>query len=103
MRNRSCIHSVSFGLSKAEAFPIKVCAQGIQDIGEQTFVKKKPQQVVAVMSGRLKPYLYFVLWCGAIPDSLQQAVESIHGVWNGKYIGQNFTLGVDDEAIVLIL
>ena len=61
MRNRSCIHSVSFGLSKAEAFPIKVCAQGIQDIGEQTIVKKKPQQVVAVMSGRLKPYFYFVL------------------------------------------
>lgn len=50
----------------------------------------------------LKPYLYFVLRCDAVPDSLQQAVESIHCVWNGKYICQNFTLGADDEAIVLI-
>ena len=54
------------------------------------------------MPGRLKPYLYFVLRCGALPDSLQQAVESIHCVGDGKYICQNFTLGADDEAIVLI-
>ena len=44
--------------------------QGVQDIGGQTVVKKKPKQVVAVMSGRLKPYFYFVLRVGAILDSL---------------------------------
>ena len=54
------------------------------------------------MPGRLKPYLYFVLRCDAVPDSLQQAVESIHCVGDGKYIRQNFTLGADDEAIVLV-
>ena len=54
------------------------------------------------MSGRLKPYLYFALWCGALPDFLQQKVESIHRVWNGKYICQNFTLGAENEAIVLV-
>lgn len=55
------------------------------------------------MSGRLKPYLYFVLRCGAILNSLQQKGESIHGVRERKRIGQDFTLGADNEAIVLVL
>ena len=84
-------------------FPVKVCTQGVQDIGGQTIVKKEPKQVVAVMPGRLKPYFYFVLRVGAVLDSLQQTGESIHRVWNGKYICQNFTLRANDETIMLIL
>ena len=59
-----------FSLSQTETLTVKVCAQGIQDIGGQTVVKKKPEQIVAVMSGRLKPYFYFVLRVGTILDSL---------------------------------
>ena len=55
------------------------------------------------MSGRLKPYFYFVLRCGTIPDSLQQAMKPVHVVGNRKHIRQDFPLGADDEAIVLIL
>ena len=54
------------------------------------------------MSGRLKPYLYFVLWRGSLPDSLQETVKSIHVVRDSEYIRQDFTLGVDNETIVLI-
>ena len=54
------------------------------------------------MSGRLKPYFYFVLCMGAILDSLQQKVESVYVVGDGKHIRQDFTFGADDEAIVLI-
>ena len=43
-------------------------------------MSEETKQIVAVMPGRLKPYLYFVLRCDALPDSLQQAVESIHCV-----------------------
>ena len=54
------------------------------------------------MSGRLKPYFYFVLCMGAILDSLQQAVETIYRIWDCERIRQDFTLGTDDEAIVFI-
>ena len=77
--------------------------QGVQDIGGQTVVKKKPKDVVAVMPGRLKPYSYFVLGCGAVPDFLKQAGKTIHVVWDGEHICQDFTFRVENEAVVLVL
>lgn len=55
------------------------------------------------MPGRLKSYLYFVLRCDAVPDSLQQAVESIHCVGDGEHLRQDFSIRADDKAIVLVL
>ena len=71
-------------------------------IGGQTVVKKKPEKVVAVMSGRLKLYFYFVLRGGTTLDSLQQTVKPIHVVGSREHIRQDFTLRTGDEAIVLI-
>jgi hypothetical protein len=51
-------------------FPAQIGAQGVQDIGEQTVVKKKPEQVVAVLPGCLKPSFNFVLRCCESPDFL---------------------------------
>ena len=39
---------------------------------------------------------------GVILDSLQQKAEPVHVVGDGKHIRQDFILGADDEAIVLI-
>ena len=80
-----------------------LCTQGVQDIGGQTIVKKESKQIVAVMSSGLKPYLYFVLRCGTLSDSLQQTVKTVHVVRDRKHIRQDFTLGANDKAIVLIL
>ena len=76
-RNRSCVNPVCLRLPETEAFPVKVRTQRVQDIGGQTVVKKKPKDVVAVMPGRLKPYFYAVLGCGAGPELVQQGVEAI--------------------------
>ena len=73
------------------------------EIGGQTVVKKKPKQIVAVMSGCLKPYFHFVLWCGAVLDSLQQAVEPIHCIGDSEHIHQDFPLRTENEAIMLTL
>ena len=55
------------------------------------YVSYKDLKVVAVMSGCLKPYFYFVLRRGAVPDSLQQKVESIQRIGDGEHIRQDFT------------
>ena len=47
---------------QAEAFPVKVGVQGVNDVGYQTTVKKKLKDVVAVVAGSLKPY--FVMSAG---------------------------------------
>ena len=77
--------------------------QGVQDIGGQTVVKKKPENVVTVMSCSLKSYFYFALFSRAGLDSLQQVRETIHVVGDGKDIRKNFALRADDEAVVLVL
>jgi hypothetical protein len=102
-RNRSRIDTVSLRLPQAEAFPVKVGVQWVQDKGRKTVVEKKPKNVVAVVSGCLKPYFYFVLGRVAGLDSLQQATESLHVVGNGEYIRENFSFRIDDEAVVLVL
>ena len=55
------------------------------------------------MSGRLKPYFYFVLWSGTILDSLQQAAKPIHCIGDSEHIHQDFTIRTENEAIMLIL
>ena len=77
--------------------------QWVYDIGWQTAVKKKPENVVAVMSGSLKPYFYFVCRTGAAANGLQQGSKSFCIVWNGEYICQDFAFRAEDEAVVLIL
>ena len=58
--NRSCIHTIGFSFAKAETFSVQVGVQRIHDIDGQVLVKKKSKNVVAVMSGSLKSYFYFV-------------------------------------------
>ena len=53
--NGSRIDTVCLGFAKAQAFPVEVGVQRIDDVGVQTFVKQKSEDVVAVMSGSLKP------------------------------------------------
>jgi hypothetical protein len=77
--------------------------QGVQDIGGETVVKKKPENVVAVMPGSLKPYFYFVLRRGTLADPLQQTVKALQAVWNGENVREDFPIRVDDEAVVLVL
>jgi len=69
----------------------------------QTVLKKKPEDVVAVVSGSLKPYFYVVCRTGTGADTLQQGLEALPVVGNGKSIGQNFTLRTEDKAVVLVL
>ena len=54
------IHTIGFGFAKAETFSVQVSVQRVNDISWQTVVKKEPKNVVAVMSGSLKSYFYFV-------------------------------------------
>ena len=72
MEHRSRIHTIRLCLSENEAFPVEVGAQRVQDIGGQTVVKKEPEDVVAVMPGRIKPYFYAVLGRGTGPELVQQ-------------------------------
>ena len=48
--------------------------QRIDNVGWQTCVKQKSENVVAVMSGSLKSYFYFVCRTGAAANGLQQGV-----------------------------
>ena len=64
--------------------------QRIDDVGVQTFVKQKSEDVVAVMSGSLKPYFYFILRASAAANGLQQRVKALCVVWDGKYICKDF-------------
>lgn len=59
--NRSRINTVGLRLSETEAFPVQVGVQGVNDKAVQAVVKKKPKNVVAVVSGSLKSYFYFAL------------------------------------------
>ncbi|CVK21937.1 hypothetical protein SSPH_04675 [Sporomusa sphaeroides DSM 2875] len=102
-RNCSRIDTVSLRLSQGEAFPVKIGVQGVNDIGVQTIVKEKPENVVAVVSGSLKPYLYFVQGQRTGTDFFQQVAKSFHAVLDGEHICKDFTLRTDDEAVVFIL
>ena len=64
--------------------------QRIDDVGVQAFVKQKSKNVVAVVSGSLKPYFYFISWTDAAANSLQQCVKALCIVLNGEYIRQDF-------------
>ena len=101
--NGSRIDTVCLRLTKAEAFAVKVGVQRIDDRGGHTFVKQKSEDVVAVVSGCLKPYFYFVLRAGTAADCLEESVEPLCIVWNGEHICQNFTFRTEDEAIMLVL
>lgn len=46
------------------------------------------------MSGRLRPYFYFVLEAGAVLNPLQQTVEPIYVVGDREHIRQDFTFRI---------
>ena len=77
--------------------------QRIDDVGRKAFVKQKSEDVVAVVSGRLKSYLYFVFRSGKAAYGLQQYIKTICIVLDGEHICQDFALRADDEAVVLVL
>ena len=84
--NGSRIDTVSLGFAKAQAFPVEVGVQRIDDIGWQAFIKQKSEDVVAVVSGSLKSYFYFILWVGTATNRLQECVEALCIVLDGEYI-----------------
>ena len=65
-------------------------------------VKKKPEDIVAVVSSSLKSYYYFFRLLGTGMDSLQKAFKAIPIVLDSEYVGKNFTFRVEDKAIMLI-
>lgn len=69
--NGSRIYPVYLRFTKADAFSVKVGVQRLADIGVHTFVKKKSEDVVAVMSGSLKSYLSFARGIRAGTNGLQ--------------------------------
>ena len=89
-RNGTRIHSVGLGLPQGKTFPVQIGVQGIQDIGCQAAVKKEPQEVIAVMPGRLKSYFYAVLGRNAATDLFQKELKSLHAVGDGEHVCQHF-------------
>jgi hypothetical protein len=77
--------------------------QRIDNVGWQTFVKQESENVVAVMSGSLKSYLYFICRTGTAANSLQKCVKALCVVRDGEYICQNFAFRAEDKAVVLVL
>ncbi len=78
--------------TETAAFSVKVGVQWIDDVGDQTFVKQKSKDAVAVMSGSLKPYFYFVFRADAAMNGLQKRVKAFCVVLDGEYICQIFSL-----------
>ena len=101
--NGSRIDTVSLVFAKAQAFSVEVGVQRIDDVGVQAFVKQKSKNVVAVVSGSLKPYLYFVLRASAATNGLQEPVKALRIVLDGEYICQSFAFRAEDKAVVLVL
>ena len=77
--------------------------QRIDDVGVQAFVKQKSKNVVAVVSGSLKPYFYFISWTDAAANSLQQCVKALCIVLNGEYIRQFLLQGLPGQGLNLLL
>ena len=101
--NGSRIDTVRRRFAEAEALSVKVGVQRIDNKGVQTLVKQKSENVVAVMSGSLKSYLYFVCGTGAAANGLQKRAKDFCIVWDGEYICQDFAFRAEDEAVVLVL
>ena len=55
--------------------------QRIDDVGGKAFVKQKSEDVVAVASGRLKPYFLFISQVSTVVNHLQQCTKSLRVVW----------------------
>ena len=64
--------------------------QRIDDVGVQTFVKQKSEDVVAVVSGSLKSYFHFIFRASTAANRLQQSVKALCIVLDGKYICKDF-------------
>ena len=58
------IYFIRFGLSKAQTFSVKIGMQRIDNVGWQTFIKKKTQKIVTVVSGGFESYFYisYIVW-----------------------------------------
>ena len=90
-------------MAKTEAFSVEIGVQWVDEKGVQTVLKKKPEDVVAVVSGSLKPYFYVVCRAGTRPDRLKEQLKTVPVVGNGEHIGQHFTFRTEDKAVVLVL
>ena len=90
-------------MTKAETFSVEIGVQRVDEEGGQTFLKKKPEDVVAVVSGSLKPYFYVVCRVAARPNPLQQGLKAIYVVGDGEHIGQHFVLRTEDKAVMFVL
>ena len=70
--------------------------QRIYDIGVETVVKKKSEDVVAIMTSSLKPYFYFAqIRCYRL-ELLEKQVEASLVIRDGENIRQDFSIRVYD-------
>ena len=77
--------------------------QRANDISWQTVVKKEPKDVVTVMPGSLKSYFYFICLCCTVSNRSKQLLESIYVVGDGKAVGSDRTIRIENAAVMLIL
>ena len=74
----------------------------VNDIGGETFVKEKSENVVAVMASSLKSYFYFAqIRCYRL-ELLEEQVEADLVIRDGENIRQDFSVRVYDVAVVLV-
>ena len=76
--------------------------QWVEDTGVKAFVEEKPEDVAAVMTGRLKSYLYIAQIRRCRLQPLEKQIEAVPIIADGEDLRQNFTLRVDDVAVVLV-
>ena len=63
----------------------------VNDIGGQTFVKEKSEDVVAVVTGGLESYFYFAqIRCYGF-EPLEKQLEAVQVVLDSEHICQDFS------------
>ena len=66
--------------------------QRVDDIGGQTFVKEKSEDVVAVMTGGLKSYFYIAQIRCCRLEPLKKQTEAVLIIADGEDLRQNLTI-----------
>ena len=74
----------------------------VNDIGGQTFVKEKSEDVVAVMPGGFKSYFYFTQIRRYRLERLEKQVEAVQVILDREHILEHFSVRVYDAAVVLV-
>ena|GEM_PF-6087099 len=92
--NSSGINLIGLGFHKAETLPVEIGMKRVDDKGGETFVEQETEQIVAVMSGGLKPYFYFAQICRRSTNSLEQVIKTDQIVLVGEIYQSTVSLTV---------